>query len=477
MTRVLIVEDERVLAKNVREKLVAHGYEARVAHSGKEALAESAQFLPELVLLDLCLPDTDGLDILPQLKAESPFVNVIVVTAHGNERIAVDAMKAGATEYLTKPVELDELLLVMARIVERQQTTDNLTFLKSREEESSGLDRIIGESAPIRVLKENIRRLTRGDVLSLPDPPTVLFTGETGTGKDLAARAIHYQGPRRGKPFIQVNCTALPATLFESELFGHMKGSFTSATQAKRGLFDVAQGGSIFLDEIGHMELEMQAKLLHAIESREIRPLGGTQTRKINVHIIAATNRNLEEAVEQGEFRRDLYHRLRVVEIALPPLRERLSDIPLLTSHFLALHCNRFGMKPRRLSPEAIAALEQYEWRGNIRELSHTLESALLQADCEVLDPMHLPLSSREKPGGAHVEIPNGLVLRLEFDNACPTLEEIEHRILVATFEHTGQNLSRTARILGITREAVRYRLNKLAEATGAAQQVIDHAS
>lgn len=477
MTRVLIVEDERVLAKNVREKLVSHGYETRVAHSGREALAESAHFLPELVLLDLCLPDTDGLDILPQLKAESPFVNVIVVTAHGNERIAVEAMKAGATEYLTKPVELDELLLVMSRIVERQQATDNLTFLKSREEETSGIDRIIGESVPIRLLKENIRRLTRGDVLSLPDPPTVLITGETGTGKDLAARAIHYQGPRRSKPFIQVNCTALPATLFESELFGHMKGSFTSATQAKRGLFEVAQGGTIFLDEIGHMELDMQAKLLHAIEGREIRPLGGTQTRKINVHIIAATNRNLEEAVEKGEFRRDLYHRLRVVQFELPPLRDRRSDIPLLASHFLASHCNRFAMKPRRLSSEANAVLEQFEWRGNVRELAHTLESALLQADCEVLEPKHLPMSSPGKKDGGQLEFPNGLILRLEFDNRCPTLEEIEQRILVAAFDHTGQNLSRTARILGITREAVRYRLNKMADTAGAAPQVMDHAS
>lgn len=477
MTRVLIVEDERVLAKNVREKVVAHGYEARVAHSGKEALAESAQFLPELVLLDLCLPDTDGLEILPQLKAETPFVNVVVVTAHGNERIAVEAMKAGATEYLTKPVELDELLLVMARIVEQQQTTDNLSFLKCREEETSGLDRIIGESESIRTLKENIRRLTRGEVLGLPDPPTVLITGETGTGKDLVARAIHYQGPRRARPFIQVNCTALPATLFESELFGHVKGSFTSATQAKRGLFEVAQGGTIFLDEIGHMELEMQAKLLHAIENREIRPLGGTQVRKINVHIIAATNRNLEEAVENGEFRRDLYHRLRVVQLSLPPLRERLSDISLLASHFLAIHCNRFGMRHRRLSSDAVTALEHYEWRGNVRELSHTLESALLQADCEVLERTHLPLSGNEKSSSGKLdEIPNGLLLRLEFDNECPTLEEIEHRILVATFEHTGQNLSRTARILGITREAVRYRLNKLAETSSAVEQVIDNA-
>lgn len=464
MARILVVEDERVLAKNVREKLAAHGHEVRIAHSGREATAANAEFLPEVVFLDLRLPDTDGLKILPQLKAESPFTNVVVVTAHGNERIAVDAMKAGACEYLTKPVDLDELLMVVGRVVDQQQINDNLTFLKNREEESSGLDRIIGESEPIRALKESIRRLTRTEVLSLPDPPTVLITGETGTGKDLVARAIHYQGPRRGRPFIHVNCTALPSTLFESELFGHVRGAFTSATQAKRGLFEVAQGGTIFLDEIGHLEADMQAKLLHTIEHREIRPVGATQTRPINVHIVAATNRDLSAAVESGEFRRDLYHRLRVVHLHLAPLRDRPEDIPLLAMHFLNVHCRRFGLGTKHFSEESLLALRRFDWRGNVRELSHMIESCVLQADSNVVEPGHLPMPGEGKAADMTIELPHSRVIQLDFERERPTLDEVEHAILVAAFEYTGQNLSRAARILGITREALRYRLNKSME-------------
>lgn len=470
MARVLVVEDERVLAKNVREKLAAYGHEVRVAHSGKEATAANAEFLPEVVFLDLRLPDTDGLKILPQLKAESPFTNVVVVTAHGNERIAVDAMKAGACEYLTKPVDLDELLMVVARVVDRQQVNDNLTFLKSQEEESSGLDRMIGESESMRILKDNIRRLTRTEVLNLPDPPTVLITGETGTGKDLVARAIHYQGPRRTKPFIHVNCTALPSTLFESELFGHVRGAFTSATQAKRGLFEVAHGGTIFLDEIGHLESDMQAKLLHTIEHREIRAVGATETRPINVHIVAATNRDLSMAVENGEFRRDLYHRLRVVPLHMAPLRERSDDIPLLANHFLKMHCRRFGLSPKHFSHDALRMLGRSDWRGNIRELSHTLESCVLQADSDIIEPGHLPMPGEGKSADMTIELPHGRVIQMDFEKEQPTLDEVEHTILVAAYEFTGQNLSRAARILGITREALRYRLNKSLESVRNAQ-------
>lgn len=470
MARVLIVEDERVLAKNVGEKLATHGHDVRIAHNGADATVVNAEFLPDVVVLDLRLPDTDGLKILPQMKSESPFTNFIVVTAHGNERVAVEAMKSGAFEYLTKPVDLDEVLLVVDRIVDQQQITDNLAVLKSREEERSGLDRIIGESDQIRGLKESVRRLTRAEVLSLPDPPTVLITGETGTGKDLIARAIHYQGPRRGRPLIHVNCTALPSTLFESELFGHVRGAFTSATQAKRGLFEVAQGGTIFLDEIGHLEAEMQAKLLHTIENRQIRAVGATQLRPVNVHIIAATNRDLAGAVEQGEFRRDLYHRLRVVELHVPPLRERRDDVPLLAGHFLAMHCRRFGMRPRQFSPEAIKSLSRYEWRGNVRELSHTIESCVLQADADLIEPGHLTLPGEGKTSDVRIELPHGRVIQMDFEKEQPTLDEVEHTILVAAYEHTGQNLSRAARILGITREALRYRLNKSLETARGAQ-------
>lgn len=464
MARILIVEDERVLAKNLAEKLTAHGHEVRVVHTGRESMPAFSTLVPDVVLLDIRLPDADGLKLLPQMKVESPLTNFVVMTAHGNERIAVEAMKCGANEYLTKPIDLDELQLVVARLVEQQQISDNLFLLKNREEQNSGLDRVLGKSEAIENVKQAVRRITRAGVLDRVDPPTVLIIGETGTGKDLIARAIHYQGPRKSRPFIHVNCTALPSTLFESELFGHVRGAFTSAAQAKRGLFEVAQGGTIFLDEIGHMEADTQAKLLHAIEHREIRPVGGTQTRPMNVHVIAATNRNLPAAVERGEFRRDLYHRLRVIEIDVPPLRQRREDIAILASHFLAMHAARFGSEAREFSDEAIDALSQCEWRGNVRELSHLIESCVLQADARVIDREHLPLASDMRTPDVSLGLPHGRVINMDFDKGQPTLDEVEHAILVAAFEYTGQNLSRAARLLGITREAMRYRLNKFLE-------------
>ncbi|MEK6643402.1 MAG: sigma-54 dependent transcriptional regulator [Planctomycetota bacterium] len=466
MPRILIVEDEHVLARNLQEKLCANGYSVAVAHTGRDALAACATLLPDVILLDVRLPDTDGIVLLPKLKAEASATNVIVMTAHGNERIAVDAMKAGAFEYLTKPVDLDELALTVQRAVEHQQMADNLRFLRQKEAGSSGLDLIIGSSESTRLHKESIHRLTRTEAFGLPDAPTVLITGETGTGKDLAARALHYGGPRKDKPFIHVNCTALPPTLFESELFGHLRGSFTSASHAKRGLFEVAHGGTIFLDEIGHLDMAMQAKLLQAIESREIRPVGATETRTINVHVIAATNRDLRAAVESGEFRRDLYHRLRVIELHVDALRDRREDIQSLVQHFLVMHCARFGMKPKSMNREAMNALLSHDWPGNVRELSHLIESTVLQVDCDEIQPRDLRLGETvASTGDLRIDVVGGQSIVIDFDRGEPKLDEIEHTILVAAFEHTGRNLSRAARILGITREALRYRLNRMTEA------------
>jgi DNA-binding NtrC family response regulator len=389
---------------------------------------------------------------------------VIIVTAHGNERVAVDAIKSGAFEYLAKPVDLEELVLVVGKAIEQQQINDSLAFLRNREEEHSALEKIIGDSTSTRSLKDTIRRLTRTEILGLPNPPTVLISGETGTGKDLAARAIHYHGPRRKRPFIQVNCTALPATLFESELFGYARGAFTSATHSKRGLFEVAHGGTLFLDEIGHLAPEMQAKLLQALEQREIRPLGATQSKRIDVHIIAATNRDLERAVETGELRRDLYHRLQVVEIRLDPLRDRTADIPLLAEHFLDVHCGRFGLSRKRLDETAGEALMAHEWRGNVRELSHVIESAVLQVEGNVIIASNLRVGSAARRMDIQIDLPNGQTINIDFDRGEPKLDDIEGTILRAAYEHTGHNLSRAARALGITREALRYRLHKFSE-------------
>lgn len=464
MSRVLIVEDEPLLAENIREKLESVGLEAHVVHNCADALSQNARLSPEVIILDIRLPDGDGLEILPKLKAESTSTNVIVTTAHGNERVAVDAMKAGAFDYVTKPIRLDELSLLVGRAVNERRISDNLSFLRTREESESGLDRIIGESKAIQAIKKSIRRLAQTDALRLSNPPTVLITGETGTGKDLVARAIHYHGPRRDKPFIHVNCTALPESLFESELFGHLRGAFTSAANAKRGLFEVAEGGTLFLDEIGHLHSDMQAKLLHAIENREIRPVGGTDTRSINVHIVAATNRDLQRAVEENEFRRDLYHRLRVFEVNLPPLRERIEDLPMLADHFLSLHARRFGVAPKELADDALAMMTMHGWPGNIRELSHLIENCLLQLEERVVEADNIPLVVDRRNREMRIEGPDGSVVFLDFDGHCPSLEEIERSILLAAYQHTGRNMTGAARLLGITREAFRYRLKRNAE-------------
>ena len=469
MPRILIVEDERVLGKNLQEKLRAHGYDAVVAQSGAEGLAICAQSTPDVILLDIRLPDADGLSLIPQLRTDCGSAAIIIMTAHGNERIAVDAMKAGAFEYLTKPVDLDELLMTVNRAVEHQQVFDNLKFLRDQEEGRSGLDRIIGNSESTRQLKETIRRLARNDVLSLADAPTVLITGETGTGKDLAARAIHYCGPRSSKPFIHVNCTALPAQLFESELFGHLRGAFTSATQSKRGLFEVAHGGTIFLDEVGHLDPAMQSKLLHTIEHREIRPVGGTQSRPVNVHIIAATNRDLEAAVNANEFRRDLYHRLRVIELQVAPLRDRRDDIPPLVDYFLPLYCRRFGLPVKKVTPDGMNALLSHAWPGNVRELSHLIESSVLKVDRPDLRSADFGLKPMAAGEEFRVEIPGVRTIVIDFERGEPKLDEIDYAILLSAFEYTGRNLSRAARILGITREALRYRLNRMSETARAA--------
>lgn len=466
MSRVLVIEDEPLLAENIREKLESAGLDVRVAHTCADALIQNAAMSPEVIVLDIRLPDGDGLDLLPQLKAESASTNVIVTTAHGNERVAVEAMKAGAFDYLTKPVRLDELSLVVGRAIADRRATDNLNFIRSREESESGLDRIIGDSKAIQGIKKSIRRLAQTEALRLASPPTVLIAGETGTGKDLVAKAIHYHGPRRDKPFIHVNCTALPESLFESELFGHLRGAFTSAANAKRGLFEVAEGGTLFLDEIGHLQPEMQAKLLHAIENREIRPVGGTDARSINVHIIAATNRDLLAAVDENEFRRDLYHRLRVFEVTLPPLRERLDDLPQLVTHFVAMHARRFGVSPKEFSPDALDVMAAHAWPGNVRELSHLIENSLLQLEEPIVDANNLPLVADRRNSAMRIEAPDGTVVYLDFDGQCPTFEEIEKSILLAAYRHTGRNMTGAARILGITREAFRYRLRRSAEKT-----------
>jgi len=466
MARILVIEDEAILRKNIVDRLRAEGHELIDAGSGEAGVELASLLAPDLVLTDLRLPGMDGLSALREIKRTCPRTLVVLMTAHGSQKTAVDAIREGAYDYLTKPVELKELVLLVARAVSHARALENVEYARQAERDHGTLDRLIGVSANIRDVKNRIRQLAASPAMTVRDPPTVLINGETGTGKDLVAHAIHNEGPRRDGPFVHVNCTAVSETLFESELFGHLRGSFTDAKANKKGLFEVADGGTIFLDEIGHLGPAMQAKLLVTLEKRSIRPVGATDERPVNVHIVAATNRNLPEAIARNEFRADLYHRLRVFELRLQPLRERPEDIASLAERFVSLHARRFGMNVPRIRDSALAAMLRYAWPGNVRELANTIESGLLVCDGGELTERHLRLEHvASADHHVAVRLPGGQQITLDFERGSPTLDQVEQQILRAAYDYTGHNLSRTARILGLTREAVRYRLGKAAEA------------
>ncbi len=461
LARIVIIEDEPVLGRNLRDSLEFAGHAVELAVTGEEGVERVLATEPDLVLLDLMLPQMSGMDVMHALKAHHVDSSIVMMTAHGDIETAVRAIKDGAEDFITKSGRLTELNLVLERVLRRRELEATLSYLRDRERGDSALDRVVGRSAAIGQIKTKIRRLAAGPAMQSEAPPTILITGETGTGKDLIARAIHYEGPRSARPFVYVNCTAIPSELFESELFGHVKGAFTDARTSKKGLFEVAQGGTIFLDEIGHLPLSNQAKLLAAIEKKSIRPVGATTERGVDVHVIAATNRDLHAAIAAGEFRQDLYHRLCVVTIEIPPLRQRDDDIEDLTLYFVAEFAQRAGVDVRGVTPDALAALRAYDWPGNVRELSHVVESIVLMLDGDYIRREHLPIRPVADPGGVAVRVGGQDLIELDFAAGQPTLEEVEQRIIQAALEYAKHNVSRAARILGITRDALRYRVQK----------------
>lgn len=461
MPHILVIEDEPLLARNICESLRLAGYTASSTSSGEDGLEAAEKDPPDVLLLDLRLPGMDGLEVLRELRARGNSTSVVIMTAYGRIDDAITAMRLGASDYLTKPLDLKELDLVVGRVLDQRRLTANLDYLRTRERRLSGLDGVIGESEPMQAVKRLISRIVSTQALASELPPSVLLLGETGTGKDLIARAIHYAGPRRDRPFVHINCTALPESLAEAELFGHVKGAFTDARGDKRGLFEVADGGTLYLDEIGHTRPGLQAKLLGALENRTIRPVGSTSERQINVHVIAASNRDLEEAIRQEEFREDLYHRLRVLTVNLPALRERGNDIRLLADHFLEVYSTRFGVPRKRLTAEAYTLMASYGWPGNVRQLSHTIESALLISEGSAIGTEHLGIQII-RPAPLRVEVPGVEQVELDFDSeTCPKLEDVEHQIIESAVRHCHNNLSRAARVLGISRDAIRYRLER----------------
>jgi len=375
---ILVVDDEQLIRWSLADRLKTEGYNVVEAATAAEALAKSGDGV-DLVLLDYRLPDGDGLSVLKKIKERTPDTLVILLTAYSNIDTAVEAMKQGAYHYANKPFNLDEIALLVEKALETTRLRREVRTLRASQAQPYSFDRIIGESPALLVVKALLRK-----VASSP-ASTVLLTGESGTGKDLAAKVIHYNSSRASKPFMNITCSALPESLLESELFGHERGAFTGADRQKRGLFEMAEGGTVFLDEIGEMVPALQAKLLRFLEERTFKRVGGVSDVRVDVRVISATNRNLQEEVRQGKFREDLFYRLNVLPIALPPLRDRADDIARLVTFYIDAYNIEFKKRIRGVTPEAMQQLQRYPWPGNVRELRNAVERAMLLAEGDTL--------------------------------------------------------------------------------------------
>lgn len=457
---VLVVDDETVLAAVMGDYLGRHGYAVYVKSSGEEALKVIDREPPDIVVLDYRLPRMDGVEVLRRIKETHPEIEVIMLTAHGSVESAVEAMKLGAFDYINKPVDLEELRLVIAKALQSMRQSHELDYLRSRADRKNPSHEIVGSSEPIVKIKRLIDQIASIEATSGREAPAILITGETGTGKQLVARSIHASSSRAKGPFVEINCAAIPATMVEAELFGYEKGAFTDAKTPKIGLFEAADSGTLFLDEIGSIDLNLQTKLLKAIEDKSIRRLGSIQSRLVDVMLIAATNQPLEAAIRQKTFREDLYYRLKVLEIHLPPLRERGDDAVVLAEHFVRLHSRRYNRGDKELSVLAKKKIGEYQWPGNVRELSNVIERAVLLKAGKLIEPSDLALNLVTSPDVSVIPKldDNGLAIDL---SKGVVLEELEKSIIERVLVQTGWNRTKAAQLLGLSRETLRYRIEK----------------
>ncbi len=459
MAHILILDDEQPLLQSLTLELGRGGHTSLPAETGAEALRLLETRSIDMAILDVQLPDISGLEVLRKIREEMPEVPVLMVTAYASVDSAVEAMKEGALDYLEKPLDLEELHLV----VERELGNSDLRRLAEVNERASALTeehQIVGECPQLEEAKAVIEQISSIPVDSAAELPTILIGGETGVGKDLLARYIHESGSLSRAPFLQINMSGLPIPLIESELFGHEKGAFTGATKTKQGLFEVASGGTIFLDEIGDMPLDMQTKLLNVLESKKVRRVGGTREHHADVRIIAATNQDLEKKAQAGNFRSDLYYRLKVVSLLLPPLRDRGEDLNLLIDHFLLRYQQKYRKPELMLGPEARAELNRYRWPGNIRELAHTLERLVLISTGKQVSMPNLVNQKSTAASQQSIPLPAKSLL-FDFSSGSCTLEEVEKNLLEQALDHTDGNISMVARLLGLTRGALRHKLEK----------------
>jgi DNA-binding NtrC family response regulator len=445
-SRVLVVDDEKSQRDILQMILEAEGYETVAASNGRQALEAAAAEPFDVVLTDLKMPDVTGIDLLTELPGPPAGPLVVLMTAHGSIDSAVDAMRKGAFDYLTKPLEKDELLLVLRRALESNRLVRENRMLKEQLRDRFRLENIVGAHGSMQDVFRIVHKVAAST-------STVLIYGESGTGKELVARALHHESDRRGRPFFAVNMAALPESILEAALFGYEKGAFTGADSRKIGLFEQAHGSTLFLDEVGDLKRDLQSKLLRALQEREILRVGGTERIRIDVRIVAATNHDLERAVQEGAFRQDLYYRLNVIPLALPPLRERRTDIPLLAEHFVRKYQ---GARRRTIGDDALQAIVSYDWPGNVRELESAVERALLLGEGDAIRREDLPAAVRAglsaRRGALDLEIPDSGI----------DLDQVERTLIVKALGKAAGNVSRAARLLGLSRRTLQYRLEKL---------------
>jgi DNA-binding NtrC family response regulator len=435
------VDDDPVTIDLLKEVLSKEGYEVSTALSGEEAIAQGMDHLFDIIITDVRMGEKDGMEVLRFFKKNAPETTVILITAFGSIETAIEAIREGAYDYISKPFKLDEIKFTIQRALEQRRLIQENKYYRQELLDKYQFKNVIGRTSQMFQVYKTIAKVA--DTKS-----TVLLCGERGTGKELIARSIHYNSQRSTRPFIPVDCASLVETLIESELFGHVRGAFTGASSAKRGLFEEADQGTLFLDEVGNLGLSMQSKLLRFLQEYEIKRVGGTESIKVDVRVIAATNQPLEPLVKSGKFREDLFDRLNVVTITLPPLRERKEDIPLLANHFLQKFSEENHKNISHISPEALGILTQYSWPGNVRELEHTIERAVIFSIHPIILPEDLPTKMFEEIKGPEILIPEKQL----------SLKELEKRYILKVLQETGGNKKKASEILGIDR-ATLYRI------------------
>ena len=444
--KILIVDDDAAHRKMLTAVLSNEGYDVYEAADGKKAVSAIDESFYDLIIMDIKMKEMDGIEALKQIKQLSPQIPIVMMTAFSSVDTAVDALKSGAFDYLTKPIDIEEVKIIVKKTIKYRRLEQENKYLRERIDDRFDFSEIIGRSPAMKRVFETVS-------LVAPTQATALITGESGTGKELIANAIHQNSPRKDKPFIKINCAALAESLLESELFGHEKGSFTGAQRQKRGKFQMAHQGSIFLDEIGEMSLGTQAKILRVLQEQEFEMVGGTNSIKVDVRVIAATNRVLESDIANGRFREDLYYRLNVVQIEMPPLCNRREDIPLLAERFLKIYSKKNQRFLKGFSPRAIDLIMRYSWPGNVRELENLVERAVILARSEVIMPEEFPEKIRQEGGPPHTEESGFRVGR--------TLKAVERDMILKTLEHTDGNRTHTAKMLGISRRTLQLKLKE----------------